>query len=71
MEVIKLFDIPKNIINDNERQRRVYSVDGISPTILGRSDTAKIMEKRLCNIFGFSGVITQVMYMTKTLCVLH
>lgn len=33
MEVIKLFDIPKEIINDNERQRRVYSSDGISPTI--------------------------------------
>ncbi|MEE1079117.1 MAG: DNA cytosine methyltransferase [Agathobacter sp.] len=50
MEVIKLFDIPKEIINDNERQRRVYSVNGISPTILGRSDTAKIMEKRLMEV---------------------
>ena len=46
MEVIKLFDIPKEVINDNERQRRVYSVDGISPTILGRSDACKIMEAR-------------------------
>lgn len=43
-EIIKLFDIPKEIINDNERQRRVYSTEGISPTILGRSDTAKILE---------------------------
>lgn len=41
-EIIKLFDIPKYIINDNERQRRVYSVDGISPSILARSDSPKI-----------------------------
>lgn len=30
-EIIKLFDIPKSIINDNERQRRVYGIDGIAP----------------------------------------
>lgn len=42
-EIIKLFDIPKEILNDNERQRRVYSTDGIAPTILGRSDSAKIV----------------------------
>lgn len=48
-----MFDIPKEIINDNERQRRVYSSDGISPTILGRSDNAKIMEvERIANLFG-------------------
>lgn len=47
MEVIKLFDIPKEVINDNERQRRVYSVEGISPTILSRSDNAKIMEVKV------------------------
>ena len=46
MEVIKLFDIPEEVINDNERQRRVYSTQGISPTILGRSDSVKIMEVR-------------------------
>jgi DNA (cytosine-5)-methyltransferase 1 len=44
MEIIKLFDIPKIVINDNERQRRVYSVDGLSPTILARTDQCKIME---------------------------
>jgi DNA-cytosine methyltransferase len=40
--IIKLFDIPKSIINDNERQRRIYSIEGKSPTILARSDTTKI-----------------------------
>ena len=47
MEVMKLFDIPKEVINDNERQRRVYSVEGISPTVLSRSDNAKIMEVKV------------------------
>ena len=42
-EIIKLFDIPKEIINDNERQRRVYSIDGISPSVLARTDSAKIL----------------------------
>ena len=35
--------MPKEIINDNERQRRVYSIDGISPSILARTDSAKIL----------------------------
>lgn len=47
MEVIKLFDIPKEVINDNERQRRVYSIEGISPSVLSRSDSAKIMEVKV------------------------
>ena len=41
---VKLFDIPKEIINDNERQRRVYSTEGVSPTILARNDNAKILQ---------------------------
>lgn len=40
--IIKLFDIPKSVIRDNERQRRVYSIHGKSPTILARADTTKI-----------------------------
>lgn len=53
MEVIKIFDIPKEVINDNERQRRVYSIEGISPSVLSRSDSAKIMEViRLGNLYG-------------------
>ena len=36
-------EIPKTALKDNERQRRVYSVNGVSPTILARSDTAKIL----------------------------
>lgn len=42
---MKLFDIPKDILNDNERQRRVYSTYGIAPTVLARSDSAKIFVK--------------------------
>src|SRR5699024_9501398 len=38
----KLSDIPKDLHNDNERQRRVYSINGIAPTILARADSAKI-----------------------------
>ena len=41
-KIIKLFDLPKIIWKDFERQRRVYSIYGISPTILARSDTTKI-----------------------------
>ncbi len=44
-KIIKLFDLPKEVWNDLERQRRVYSVYGISPTILARSDTTKIYIK--------------------------
>lgn len=44
-KIIKLFDLPKDVWNDLERQRRVYSVNGISPTILARSDTTKIYIK--------------------------
>ncbi|MBZ7976593.1 MULTISPECIES: DNA (cytosine-5-)-methyltransferase [unclassified Campylobacter] len=42
-EIIKLLDLPKEIHNDLERQRRVYSVLGLSPTILARSDSPKIL----------------------------
>ncbi len=41
--IIKLFDLPRNVHNDLERQRRVYSIYGISPTALARSDTTKIL----------------------------
>ena len=41
-KIIKLFDLPKEVWNDLERQRRVYSIKGISPTILARSDSTKI-----------------------------
>ncbi|MEA2099385.1 MAG: DNA (cytosine-5-)-methyltransferase [Campylobacterota bacterium] len=43
--IVKLFDIPKTIINDNERQRRIYSLESKSPTILARADTTKIFYK--------------------------
>ena len=42
-KIIKQFDLPKEIHNDLERQRRVYSINGISPTLLARSDSPKII----------------------------
>ena len=39
---IKAYVIPREILKDNERQRRVYEPIGKSPTILGRSDSPKI-----------------------------
>lgn len=41
-KVIKKYDIPKEILNDNERQRRVYDIEGISPTVLSRTDSTKV-----------------------------
>lgn len=41
-KIIKLFDLPREVHNDLERQRRVYSVKGISPTVLARADSTKI-----------------------------
>ena len=43
--IVKLFDVPKTIINDNDRQRRIYSLNSKSPTILARADTTKILYK--------------------------
>lgn len=42
-KIVKLFDLPRDIHNDLERQRRVYSSKGISPTVLARSDSTKIL----------------------------
>lgn len=57
-KIIKLFDIPKDIHNDQERQRRVYSVKGISPTVLARSDSTKILikENEIFNIRKFTPI---------------
>jgi DNA-cytosine methyltransferase len=41
--LIKAFTLPKEIINDNERQRRIFSIEGKSPTLLARADTTKIL----------------------------
>jgi DNA (cytosine-5)-methyltransferase 1 len=41
--IIKLFDLPRDVHKDLERQRRVYSTKGISPTVLARADTTKIL----------------------------
>lgn len=42
-KIVKLFDLPRDIHNDLERQRRVYSSKGISPTVLARSDSTKVL----------------------------
>jgi DNA (cytosine-5)-methyltransferase 1 len=47
-KIIKLFDIPRDVHNDLERQRRVYSVKGISPTVLARADSTKIFVTTEC-----------------------
>lgn len=44
-KIVKLFDLPREVHNDLERQRRVYSIKGISPTVLARSDSTKILIK--------------------------
>ena len=44
----KIFIIPREQLKDNERQRRVYDINGKSPTLLARSDTPKIfINKRI------------------------
>ena len=43
LKIVKLFDLPREIHNDLERQRRVYSSKGISPTVLARSDSTKVL----------------------------
>lgn len=40
----KIHDIPKDVLKDNERQRRVYDKYGKSPTLLARSDSPKVMK---------------------------
>lgn len=42
-KILKEFDLPREVHNDLERQRRVYSPKGISPTLLARSDSPKIL----------------------------
>lgn len=49
-KIIKEFDLPKDVHNDLERQRRVYSIHGIAPTILARSDSPKIIIKKDNNL---------------------
>ena len=41
--ILKLGEISRNLLKDNERQRRVYSIKGKSPTLLARADTPKIL----------------------------
>jgi DNA-cytosine methyltransferase len=42
-ELLQIGDIPKDCLKDNERQRRVYSIESLSPSILARSDSPKIL----------------------------
>lgn len=45
-QIMKVLDLPREIHNDLDRQRRVYSIKGVSPTVLARSDSTKILVKR-------------------------
>ena len=47
---IKAYDIPREILKDNERQRRVYDPSGKSPSILGRSDSPKVTKPKQVGI---------------------
>lgn len=42
-KIMKLLDLPIEVHNDLQRQRRVYSIYGISPTILARADSTKVI----------------------------
>lgn len=44
-KIVKDLDLPREVHNDLDRQRRVYSIYGISPTLLARSDSPKIIFK--------------------------
>ena len=50
-KIIKEFDLPRDVHNDLERQRRVYSIYGISPTLLARSDSPKVLLKNGNNYY--------------------
>lgn len=45
-EIIKLFDIPYEILKENETHRRVYSDKGIAPCVCARVDSAKIVVEK-------------------------
>ena len=45
-QILKVLDLPREIHNDLDRQRRVYSIKGVSPTVLARSDSTKILVKK-------------------------
>lgn len=65
LNIHKIYDIPKDILNENETHRRLYSVEGISPTICARSDTPKIVvvgqldmnaKNQVKNVYDASGL---------------
>ena len=58
-KIIQIGSIPKEVINDNERQRRVYSDEGLSPVILARTDSPKII---IDDTQGFDGIRTYENY---------
>lgn len=43
-QILQVGTIPEEILKDNERQRRIYSPEGISPTVLARQDSPKIIQ---------------------------
>ena len=64
-ELKQIGTIPKSALKDNERQRRVYSIDSLSPTILARSDSPKILcvgqldmkaSQQIKNVYSVNGL---------------
>lgn len=61
IQLKKIFDIPKELYKGNERKRRVYSIEGISPTlattnppkILSNNRIRKLTPKECFRLMGF------------------
>lgn len=51
-ECDEILSASRDIINDNERQRRIYNPNGISPTMLARTDNAKIITVGMLDMKG-------------------
>lgn len=43
LNIHKIYQIPREVLKESETNRRVYSVEGVSPTLCARSDTPKIV----------------------------
>jgi len=43
--IVKALQLPREIHNDHDRQRRVYALSSKSPTLLARADTTKILHQ--------------------------
>ena len=65
--IVKLFDIPKEVSNENELQRRVYGTEGVSPNVCARADYPKILEPQINNNLYVKGhdILKRVLEIAK------